>query len=181
MPNLLRTHNICPRLIVLLLLLLSNPLSAKDFHGIQAYYVRLDHHFTAHKSTQTRVTMVPAENEPRAENFSLVLVEGIVSGDRQTADTTLANMARKETFARILEIHGLKSVKTLNQETIVSYEGVILSPADIAISTYDPARSGYPYTASVKFSPLSFPDQWESLKRQYSIKQILNDFFLLFK
>ncbi len=125
--------------------------------------------------------MVPAENEFRAENFSLVLIEGTVKADRQTAKTAIAAMAQKETFARVLQAHGLKSVQAQGQVTTISYEGVIISPADITISTYAPTQGGYPFTAGVKFSALAFPDRWETLKLEYNIRQILNDFFLLFK
>lgn len=181
MPYLLKKQHLGSLLVAVIFFMLANPLPAKDFRGLDLYYVRLDQHYRAHRAIGARVTMVPAENEFRAANFSQVLVEGSVRADRQSGETTVANLVRKETFARILETHGLKSVKTLDQETVVSYEGVIISPADIAISSYDPKHNGYPYTARVQFSPLSFPDQWETLKRRYSVKQILNDFFLLFK
>ena len=121
--------------------------------------------------------MVPAENEFRAENFSLVLIEGVIQADRQTAETDIAVMAQKQTLARVLETHGLKSVQAKDQATTISYEGVIISPVDITITNYDPSVGGYPYTAGVKFSPLAFPDQWQALKYQYNIRQIFNGFF----
>lgn len=156
-------------------------MEAQTPSGITRYYVRLDHHFSSHRSVRTIVTMVPAENDYRSLPFSRILVDGMVKASPQSADTRVADLARKAIFSQILESHGLKSIQTLNQDTIVSYEGMIISPADIAISVYDPKKGGYLYTAGVEFSPLAFPDQWTSLQRRYHTKQILNDFFLLFK
>ncbi len=82
---------------------------------------------------------------------------------------------------RILEQYGLRSTATLNLDTIISYEGVIHAPISLRIAPYDNALEGYPYLAEISFAPLAFPDQWESLKQQFKIKEILNDFILLFK
>jgi len=181
MPNHQKIPRITLSITLLVLFSLSNPLPTKGVQGIKNYYIRLDHHFFSHKSARARVTMVPAENEFRAEIFSLVLIQGTIKADRQTGETAISALAKKQTLARVLQAHGLKSVQSLNQTTIVSYEGVIISPVDITIATYDPSLEGYAYTASVKFSALAFPDQWASLKTQYKIRQIINDFFLLFK
>ena len=167
--------------VALIMMMPPSVLWAKTVSGISKYHIRLDRHFSSHRSVKTIVTMVPAENDYRAAQFSLVLVDGIVKADRESAATRIAAMARKAVFTQILESRGLKSIQTLDKNTIVSYEGIIISPADIAISTYTPEKGGYLYTAGVKFSPLAFPDQWESRQRRYHAKKLLNDFFLLFE
>ncbi len=125
--------------------------------------------------------MVPAENEFRAENFSPIPVSGLVLAGPQESNQTLDNLARKKAFKRLLEQHGLKSVKTHNQETIISYEGLISTPITLRISPYNADLTGYPYTAEIQFAPIAFPDQWDTLKTKFRIKQIFHDFILLFK
>jgi len=68
-----------------------------------------------------------------------------------------------------------------NNDTILSYEGVVITPMDISIMAYDAGRGGYGYRAKIQLSPIAFPDQWEDLKFKHRLKKIFHDFFMLFK
>lgn len=154
---------------------------AKGLEGIDTYYLRLDLKSSSHRITRTQLTMVPAENEFRAEKFSLIPVSGLVLAGPQESNQTLDNLAKRKAFKRLLEQHGLKSVKTHNQDTIISYEGLITTPITLKISPYNAEFSSYPYAAEIQFTPIAFPDQWDTLKTKFRIKQIFHDFILLFK
>lgn len=156
------------------------PSIAKGFQGIQTYYIRFDLMASKHKISNGRLTMVPAERDFRPENFSQVPVTGLVTASTQESSQTIEFMVKKKSFIKILEQKGLKSVSTMNHDTIISYEGMVLTPVAIQISPYDNTLKGYPYSAQVLFAPLAFPDQWAAQKQKFQIKEILNNFFLFF-
>lgn len=153
----------------------------KEIQGIITYYVRLDHTYARNQSHHARITMVPAENEFRAENFSPIHVAGQIQASPQTSDQALEMIVKKNAFIQILENKGLCSVTTQNQETIVSYEGTIRTPMNIRIAGYDKTIGGFSYSARITFAPIAFPDQWDRLETRYRIKQLLDDFILFFK
>ncbi len=164
-----------------MVLLPASSLSAKGTQGITNYYIRLDIKSSAHRITNSKLTMVPAENDYRQENFSRFPVSHLVMATPQESNQILENLAKRNAFMRILEHHGLKSTESLNHETILSYEGMIQTPISLRIGPYDNALGAFPYMAEIQFAPLAFPDQWKSLKDQFKIKEIFNDFILLFK
>ena len=170
-----------PILVSIIVLILSSSLYGGEFDGIATYYIRLDHSFTSQTFINDHVTMVPAENEFRGDHFSLVLMDGTLHGDPRTSPHRVEALVKKEIFTKVLLSQGLKSVYSLNQNTTVSYEGVVLCPINITIAAYENSLGGFPYTANIKFSPIAFPDKWDTLRQHYNIKKILNDFFLLFK
>lgn len=157
-----------------------NPLYANSFQGISTYYIRYDVKFSNHKITDEKLTMVPAEKEYRAEIFSQVPVSHMISADLLESKQTLMTLAKKNAFIRLLQQNGLKSITTMNQDTIISYEAVVHTPVEVKIGPYGAAIGGYPYTAHIRFAPLAFPDQWESLRQKFKIKEIFDDFILLF-
>ena len=158
-----------------------NPLYANTFRGINKYYIRYDVKYSNHQITTNRLTMVPAERDYRPENFSLSPVSHVVRAAPQESKQSLENRVKKNAFTQLLVQKGLKSVSTLNLETIISYEGMVLTPVNIWIGPHDQDLKGYPYTAQINFAPLAFPDKWEFVRQQFKIKETLNDFFLLFK
>jgi len=99
----------------------------------------------------------------------------------QVSRQYIENQAKKNALIQILEQNGLKSVTTLNNDTIVSYEGMVLTPISLKIAPYTPHQQGYPYIADVYFASMAFPDQWESLQYKFKVKKIFEDFILLFK
>lgn len=158
-----------------------NPLYANNFQGITTYYIRYDVKYSNHKITTNRLTMVPAKNDYRPEKFSRSIVSHVIRTGPQESLQSLETLAKKNAFIQRLVQKGLKSINTMNLDTIISYEGMVLTPVNIWIGPYDLKLKGYPYTAQINFAPLAFPDKWESFRQQFKIKEILNDFFLLFQ
>ncbi|WDP88936.1 MAG: hypothetical protein HUN04_03985 [Desulfobacter sp.] len=158
-----------------------NPLNAKGHQGIATYYIRYDEHSFKHQITGGRLTMIPAERDYRAENFSRIRVAGKITADNRESNHTLENMAKKNAFIKILELNGLKSVTTKGLDTTITYEALVLSPIDLQIGPYERNIGGYAYTAQINFAPMAFPDQWNDLRLKFKIKEIFNDFILLFK
>jgi len=165
----------------LLILIHFNPLYANNFQGITTYYIRFDIKSSNHKITRDRLTMVPAERDYRPENFSLIPVSHTVKGSPGESGHFLENQIKKHAFITLLEKRGLKSIHTMNNDTVISYEGMVCTPVDFRIGPYDENMEGYPYTANIRFAALAFPDKWETMRQEFQIKEILNDFFLLFK
>lgn len=168
-------------LIPLLYLTLSTPVPAKASEGIDRYYVRYDIKSDKNKITDERLTMVPADNDFRSEKFSFSLISNVISANYRQSKQTIDTLAKENALKHVLEQKGLQSVKTNNSETVISYEGIVITPVSLSILAYDDALGGYRYTARIQFAPIAFPDQWESLKLKHRIKEIFYDFFLLFK
>nr|WP_319395233.1 hypothetical protein [uncultured Desulfobacter sp.] len=154
---------------------------AEDLNDISTYYIRFDIKSSSHRITEGKLTMVPAHGAFRAANFSYFPISGIIKALPQEANQTIEAKIKQNAFMQLLEQKGLKSVKTFNNDTIVSYEGCVQLPIALYISSYDVENKGFPYSAKILFSPLSFPDQWESLHRRFKIKKLLDNFFLFFK
>ena len=166
---------------ILLVLICLNPLAAGHLNGISTYYIRFDLKSSSQRITDGKLTMVPAHEEFRAANFSSFPISGIITALPQEATHTIEAKVKQNAFIQLLEQKGLKSVTTLNYDTIVSYEGCVQLPITLLISPYDDKNKGFSYTARILFSPLSFPDQWESLRRRFKIKKLLDNFFLFFQ
>ncbi len=166
---------------LILVLICLQPLVAEDLNDISTYYIRFDIKSSSHRITEGKLTMVPAHGAFRAANFSYFPISGIIKALPQEANQTIEAKIKQNAFMQLLEQKGLKSVKTFNNDTIVSYEGCVQLPIALYISSYDVENKGFPYSAKILFSPLSFPDQWESLHRRFKIKKLLDNFFLFFK
>lgn len=163
------------------ILICLRPLVAADFNEITTYYIRFDLKSSNHRITDGKLTMVPAHEAFRAANFSYFPISGIITALPQEATQTIEAKIKQNAFIQLLEQKGLKSVKTFNNDTIVSYEGCVRLPIALSISPYDDENKGFPYSARILFSPLSFPDQWESLHRRFKIRELLDNFFLFFQ
>ena len=166
---------------ILLVLICLKPLAAEHFKEIATYYIRFDFKSSSQRITDGKLTMVPTHEEFRAVNFSYFPISGIISALPQEMAQTIEAKAKQNAFIQLLEQKGLKSVTTRNYDTVISYEGCVQMPVALFISPYDDTNKGFPYTARVLFSPLSFPDEWESLHRQFKIKELLDNFLLLFQ
>ena len=166
---------------VLLILISLKPAGADHLGPISKYYIRFDLKSSNQRITDGKLTMVPAHEEFRAAKFSYFPISGIIQALPQEADQTIEAKVKQNAFIQLLEQQGLKSVRTLDHDTIVSYEGCVQIPVSLFISPYDDKNKGFPYTARILFSPLSFPDQWESLRRQFKIKKLLDNFFFFFQ
>nr|WP_320191887.1 hypothetical protein [uncultured Desulfobacter sp.] len=166
---------------MLLLLICMKTLAADPLNEISTYYIRFDLKSSSQRITDGKLTMVPAHEEFRAAKFSCFPISGIIPASPQEANQTIEAKVKQNAFIQLLEQQGLKSVKTLNYDTIVSYEGCVQMPIALLISPYDDKNKGFPYTARILFSPLSFPDQWDSLRQRFKIKKLLDNFFLFFQ
>lgn len=166
---------------IVLLLAFSLPVSA--YEGLQTYYIRYDVKSSKNKIVEDHLLMVPAENDFRAENFSVITVSGAISADPAGTDTdrSVANRIQEDCLQSVLVQRGLKSIKTKDTDTIISYEGVISAPVRISKNTYISHLNHFSYTTQVEFSPIAFPDRWDKLNIQFQLKQKLNDFFDLFR
>ena len=160
---------------------MTSGLAAKGIQEMRIYYIRLDVKSSDNRITGSKLTMVPAENDFRQANFSRFPISHLITAAPQESLKRLESLAKKKAFSLILEQYGLKSVNTLNGETVLSYEGIIQTPVSLSIAPYNEALGGFPYLADLYFAPLAFPDNWESLKQQFKIKKFFHDFILLFK
>ncbi|MCP3876312.1 MAG: hypothetical protein GY699_24625 [Desulfobacteraceae bacterium] len=125
--------------------------------------------------------MIPAKNDFRAENFSQILTKGVIPAASGESKAAINKRIRENSLKTILVNKGLKSVKAKDLDTVVSYEGVIVTPIDIIKNNYQEERNGYFYTAQIEFSPIAFPDKWEPLNTKSKIKKMFHNFFQLFK
>ncbi|WP_242637490.1 hypothetical protein [Desulfobacter hydrogenophilus] len=164
-----------------MVLICLKPLAAGHLKEIATYYIRFDLKSSSQRITDGKLTMLPAHEEFRAANFSYFPISGIIPALPQEMAQTIEAKAKQNAFIQLLEQKGLKSVTTRNYDTVISYEGCVQMPVALFISSYDDTNKGFPYTARVLFSPLSFPDEWESLHRQFKIKELLDNFLLLFQ
>lgn len=167
-------------LIPLMILILS-VITASAYEGIETYYIKYDVKSSRNTIVDENLLMVPAKNDFRAEKFSQISTTGVISADPGESKISVEKQIRDNSLKTILVKHGLKSVKTKDYDTIISYEGVVITPLNISKNTYNEEQSTYLYEAQVKFSPIAFPDEWGTLDVKHKIKNIFHEFFQLFK
>lgn len=151
---------------------------------IRHYYIRYDVKYSVHRVVDSKLTMVPAENEFRAENFSQISAKGVISAvpgsSPETSVEQLTLLAKRDSFKRMLRDKGLKSVTSRDADTVVSYEGAIITPVKLTGRGYNKKTGQFEASFQVVFSPTSFPDRWDELEFKDRVKQIFLDFLLLF-
>lgn len=153
-----------------------------DGSKINQYYIRYDVKSVDHQIFDTRLTMIPAQEEFRAEKFALSRFSGILAaGPVGDARPNLELKAKEDALKMILKTKGLKSVTSRDTDTVVSYEGVVKVPIRLRLSTYDKGFKGYPYTVQVRFSPLSFPDKWGYMGLKKKAVETFYEFFEMFR
>ncbi len=143
------------------------------------YYLRYDVQSINHKLTDEKLTMIPAENDFRAENFSHHLFSGSMSPRPGESTLTFKKRTRERVLKSVLKDKGLKSVYTANYNTIVSYEGVVKVPIQLKVQKGD--HETVEFTADIYFSPLAFPDRWKGLETKNKLNQTVHDILQLFK
>jgi hypothetical protein len=149
--------------------------------GIASYYVRYDVKTQKNSLTEDRLLMIPSTDDFRADNFSQVSAAGEISAISGESAAALEKRIRDNALKAILVENGLKSLAAKDTDTVVSYEGVMVPPFIILNHTYNKAQRTWVYTAAVLFSPIAFPDQWETQHLKHRIKSYFDDFFHLFK
>ncbi|MFH2058467.1 MAG: hypothetical protein ABIJ59_06175 [Pseudomonadota bacterium] len=151
------------------------------YEGIENYYIRYDVHSSKNKITADNLIMIPAKNDFRAEKFSQQPITGILSAAPGESKSLIDKQIKEDALKTVLVEYGLKSLTSKDLDTIISYEGAIITPINIIKRTYSQEENTYAYTVQVEFSPIAFPNEWETLGMKYKIKAIVYDFFQLFK
>ncbi len=151
------------------------------YEGIETFYVRYDVKSSSNKIIDDNLMMTPAANDFRAEKFSQITITGVISAAQNESQISDERQIKEDSLKSILVKNGLKSIKTKNYDTIISYEGVIFTPVKIIKKVYNKDQNNYSYKVQVEFSPIVFPDRWERLNMKYKIKKVVYDFFDLLK
>ena len=169
--------------------------------GISVYYVRFDVKSVDNRIERSNLLMVPSESEFRQEKF----ISFVISGSADYAatgpkDMDIQTRAVHNAIKNFLEEHGLKSVKSqsttvrglaqdrtdfhsqtmVNDQTVVSFEGVIRLPYRILTSSFNKEIGIYSVTIKIDFASLAFPDKWQEMLFKHKIKILFNDFKSLF-
>ncbi len=164
----------------LVFIFLPNLVNANTFQGIKMYYIRYEIFSLRHKVAKDTLTMVPAQNNQTWEKLSAYTIPGFLTGDPLESDAALEVRVKEQFLKKVLEQKGLKSVRTQDVNTIVTYEALVETPVTIQINSYDTAKGGYPYTAQVNVAPMAFPDQRGRLWTKSKFKRLLNEVIQFF-
>lgn len=167
--------------IILLFPIVLTPSSVSCNEGIELYYIRYDVKTSKHQIVDTNLIMIPSENEFRAEKFSIIQTYGAISATFNESENTLTKFAKENAIISLLRKNGLRSVKSKDYETVVSYEGAIKTPVIILEKGLVEKNSSYFVKIQTNFSPVAFPDKWENLKTKSQIKKFFSNFISLFK
>lgn len=181
MPDTYKRHLLVTLLIAPLMLPIVSSTAIQAYEGIETYYIRYDVKSSRNKITGDDLLMIPAKNDFRAENFSQISTTGVISAAQGKSKKSIEKQIRDNALKSILVKNGLKSVKTKDYDTVISYEGVIITPLNILKNTYNEEQDNFIYEIQVEFTPIAFPDQWETLNMKHKIKEIFYNFFQLFK
>ncbi len=181
MPDTYKRHLLVTLLIAALMLPIVSSTAIQAYEGIETYYIRYDVKSSRNKITGDDLLMIPAKNDFRAENFSQISTTGVISAAQGKSKKSIEKQIRDNALKAILVKNGLKSVKTKDYDTVISYEGVIITPLNILKNTYNEEQDNFIYEIQVEFTPIAFPDQWETLNMKHKIKEIFYNFFQLFK
>ncbi len=163
------------------ILIISCNTGIQAYEGIETYYIRYDVKSSKNRIIDDNLLMVPTENDFRAENFSHFSATGVISASPGDPGQSVEQQIRNHALKTILLKNGLKSVKTKDHDTVISYEGVITTPLKILEHAYNEKQNHYTYKAQGEFSAIAFPDEWKKLSVKMRIKKMMSDFFDLFK
>ncbi len=139
-----------------------------------AYYVRYDIRTSGNVLTDDHLLMVPAGKDFRAENFSRVVLSGVLPAEPGMDPTEAGRRIRDTVLKQVLMDKGLTSVSARDHDTVVGYEGMVLLPLAVQ-PVYNPEQKGYGYRIELTFSPIAFPDRWKVLGLKHRIKEMLKD------
>ncbi len=149
--------------------------------GIKLYYIKYDVKSSNNTIVDANLLMIPSTNEFRTKQFFRITTTGRVPAVPGESNISIAQRIRDDALKKILTDKGLKSIKTKDLDVVVSYEGVFLAPFRIDKNIYREKEESRFYEAQINFSPIAFPDEWKKLNLKHKVKNIVSDFFLLFK
>jgi hypothetical protein len=181
MPTCFKFPAIGPGFLVFVCLLVfyTDPIHADE--GILQFYIRYDIKSSGNTITDTNLVMVPAQNDFRAVNFSQLLFSGVISATPGESDKSMEKRMKDNCLKSLLKNSGLKSIKARDHETVLSYEGAVIAPLNILKQSYNENQNQYIYEMQVEFSPMAFPDQWETLNVRHRVRKLFDEFFQFFK
>ncbi|MFO7749844.1 MAG: hypothetical protein R6V54_07085 [Desulfobacteraceae bacterium] len=164
------------------------PLISHGTGAQKTYYARLDVKYTDNSITSNNLLLFPAENDFRAEKFTLLEQSGIAHSSDKDNKFDLKTEAKQDAIKRVLEQRGLKSIKSktskinglYKSEVVMSYEGAVKLPCQMIDISYDKSKNQCLVTLKIKFSAIAFPDRWQSLKIKQIIKQKFKQLILFF-
>jgi hypothetical protein len=168
-------------LLLSLMVFIASSITIHADEGIKKYYIRYDVKSSKNRIMNDNLLMIPAKNEFRAENFSQISITGVISAEPGESNPSIEKRIKNNSLKAALVHHGLKSIKVRDVDTVISYEGVIITPLNILKNTYNEDQSNYFYEVQIEFGSIAFPDKWEPLNIKHRIKEIFNDFLQLFK
>lgn len=181
MPEKYKRHLSYTLWMVSLFILLSSSASTKAQEGIGTYYIRYDVKSSKNKIADDNLLMIPSKNDFRAVSFSQIFSAGFISTAPDGSGVSVETRIRENALKTILVNHGLKSLKTKDYDTVVSYEGVIITPLIIHKKTYNEEQNKCFYNVEAEFSPIAFPDKWETMNMTHKLKKTIYEFFEFFK
>lgn len=153
------------------------------------YYIRYDIKSYNNRIVDSSLLMVPADQDFRAEDFTTWEARGFIEAVPGDSARERLDRARENALKMLLEEKGLKSVstassffsnKTAGADTVMSYEGAIIPPMEVVEQSYDPENKSFMALFKVRFSPISFPDQWKRLQLKRKVKHFFEDFISIF-
>jgi hypothetical protein len=149
---------------------------------IRTYYVRYDLTTLNHRLAEENLIMIPAEQDFRAESFSVIFVDCVIPLTPKESENDRAARARDVALKHLLKTQGLPSVSAQDLATILSYEGFIRTPIQIlGMHTREDSPGAVHYTARVQFAALAFPDRWQGLETRSLIQKKLEAFLKWFE
>ncbi len=181
MPAVMKSVSYLLSILIFLSIFFSNWNDAIAQEGLKNYYIRYDIKSSKHKIVDANLLMIPAKEDFRAEEFLKISTSGVIFLTPGESKNTLYQLAKEQALKSVLEKKGLKSVKTKDSDTVISYEGAVITPVEITEKSYNEDKNTYHYEAKIEFSPIAFPDKWKSLGMKYKIKRAFTDFLELFK
>ena len=176
-PDILKKSFIIIIQAILIGLLFFVTIESVNCQGIRHYYIRYDLKSSKYRITDVNLLMIPSENEFRTEKFSYILTVNRISLTPGESAEDFNQKAKQAAIKSVLEKHGLKSVKTKDTDTVISYEGAIITPIQIIEKNCDTEASTCIVKSRLMFSPISFPDQWKKQKVTFRIKTFFKELF----
>ena len=168
------------QILIIGILIFSFTQATWAYEGFNVYYVRYDVKSSANQIKKDQLTMIPAKNDFRGENFSLIEKSGYIHIKQADQQKSLEDRVKEDFLKNVLVSTGLKSVKTKDLDTVISYEGIVITPVKILKTQYIQKKNHYAYQAQAQFCPLAFPDRWNMLGIKRKLKNALFDFLQFF-
>ncbi len=175
--------------IILIVLLCFFPSKMVNGTETRLFYARVDIKYSNNRIKKSNLLMVPAENDFRTKKLAHVVISGTAGFSHSNPELSIETRAADNAIQLLLERQGLKSLKskltTLNNSThneiVMSYEGIVKLPWKIIKKKFDKKNKLCTITIDIEFAPTTFPDRWQTQRFKYKIKQMFNNFILLFK